>query len=484
MKSLLIPILVVTSLSAQVSPPTSVPAEDTLTPFTSGDSLNNSRLFLSYSAEKIPIVKFGDYSLELPAGENLTADLTYEHLPNHPATIHLKSSGDPTTQRFEIPNSRFSDRAVDFTPLPGKDFPMGKAFTLLVRFSTTAENGTLTSRAPTEGEWKPKGKTLFLRDGRLTYDIGWVGDLGGGPAVNDGKEHLAAVTTDSEGRATLYLDGKKIAGPEKLSSPDHRKHVFKIGTTATDFAGDFSDGTISQVLYWKRALNRKEIRTLTDGKTTKLNTPDFHWKNPNPSPLNQGPKSKSFNVRVQLSNLKVHQSWIQPLEVSDHAALIRAWGKDSLQRGQKIYRKLCITCHGDERNEGSIPIALKFHEGRFKNGADPYRMFQTLTKGYGTMMPMPQYSTRQKYDVIHYIRSQFLAKSNPTQLTEISDGYLHKLPLGQSLVKEQETTESIPPYKMMDFGNVLFGTYQIEPGPIDENVNIAQKGIAIRLDPG
>jgi hypothetical protein len=36
----------------------------------------------------------------------------------------------------------------------------------------------------------------------------------------------------------------------------------------------------------------------------------------------------------------------------------------------------------------------------------------------------------------------------------------------------------------MDFGNVLFWTYQIEPGPLDTNVNIAQKGIAIRLDAG
>ena len=38
--------------------------------------------------------------------------------------------------------------------------------------------------------------------------------------------------------------------------------------------------------------------------------------------------------------------------------------------------------------------------------------------------------------------------------------------------------ESVPPYRRMDFGPALFWTYQIEPG------NIAQKGIAIRLDVG
>jgi hypothetical protein len=38
--------------------------------------------------------------------------------------------------------------------------------------------------------------------------------------------------------------------------------------------------------------------------------------------------------------------------------------------------------------------------------------------------------------------------------------------------------ENLPPYKRMDFGPALFWTYQIEPA------NIAQKGLAIRLDEG
>ena len=53
-----------------------------------------------------------------------------------------------------------------------------------------------------------------------------------------------------------------------------------------------------------------------------------------------------------------------------------------------------------------------------------------------------------------------------------------------TLVEESKAAKRPPQYELMDFGNVLFGTYQIEPGPTDENVNIAQKGIAIRLDPG
>lgn len=40
------------------------------------------------------------------------------------------------------------------------------------------------------------------------------------------------------------------------------------------------------------------------------------------------------------------------------------------------------------------------------------------------------------------------------------------------------SSKTLPPYRRMDFGSMLFWTYQIEPG------NIAQKGIAIRLDDG
>ena len=47
-----------------------------------------------------------------------------------------------------------------------------------------------------------------------------------------------------------------------------------------------------------------------------------------------------------------------------------------------------------------------------------------------------------------------------------------------SLATIGSAAESLPPYRRMDFGPALFWTYQIEPG------NIAQKGLAIRLDEG
>ena len=482
-------------------PPTSIPLEKTRTSILSKDSSSldygnpatNFRLFLNYTSAKSFSLNLGGHPIELPAGDKSTASLTFEHLPDSPALVHLSTSGDPTIQRIEIPNTLISGGDVAFKPLPGKDFPMDKAFTLMARFKTTAENGTLAAIAPPTGKWEAGGKTLFLKGGKLTYDVGWEGAIGGGKKVNDGKEHIAVLSGTEKGGAALYLDGQEIQSNKNLTSKDKSGHVFKVGSTTHDFAGDFKDGSIEQILFWKRTLSKDEIKLMAQKKVDQINTPDFHWKKPGRTqPAAERELLTTFTHAgypttisvTKTPGLTFHQAWIQPLEVSDHKALVADWGKDSFNRGQKIYQQLCITCHGTVEKEGSIPIALKFHEGKFKNGKDPYRMWQTINKGYGMMMPMPQFSTRQKYDVIHYIREEFLAKHNKGELTKIDDDYLNALPRGISGIEEKESKKTPPPYDMMDFGNYLFWTYQIEPGPLNEQVNIAQKGLAIRLDDG
>ena len=72
-----------------------------------------------------------------------------------------------------------------------------------------------------------------------------------------------------------------------------------------------------------------------------------------------------------------------------------------------------MTCHGTVEQEGSLPTATKFHQDSLKNGVDPFRMYQTLTRGYGMMVPQPQYSAAEKYAVIQYIRESFLKTQNP-----------------------------------------------------------------------
>jgi len=504
MKSSLVSSLLVFNLAiaqGQDAPPTSIPLEKTKTSLLSNDPSSlrhekpatNFRLHLNYSAKNNFKLMLGSHGIELPSGGNRTADVSFEHLPNSPALAHLTLSGDPVTQRIEIPNSTVSDGKTAFKPLPGKDFPMDRAFTLMARFKTTHPNGTLAAITSAKNKWERGGKTLFIRGGLLTYDVGWEGAVRASPKVNDGREHLAVVTSTDEGEVSLYLDGKLYEKNKSLTSKDKPGHVFKIGSTARDFGRDFRDGSIDQVLFWKRALPVKDIRLMSEKKTDQLNTPDFHWKpvagasSPEAKTLIQSESHPGYATTISIPEtpgLVIKKAWMQPLKVSDHKDIISKWDKDAFNRGKQIYQQLCVTCHGTPEKEGSIPIALKFHEGNFKNGKDPYRMWQTINKGYGMMMPMPQYSTRQKYDVIHYIREEFLAKHNKGELTKVDDDYLNSLPRGISGIEEKESKKTPPPYEMMDFGNHLFWTYQIEPGPLNEDVNIAQKGLAIRLDDG
>jgi putative heme-binding domain-containing protein len=99
----------------------------------------------------------------------------------------------------------------------------------------------------------------------------------------------------------------------------------------------------------------------------------------------------------------------------DHAGLLRSLDGDALRRGEKIYARVCANCHGTLEAPGSLPTSLRFAEGKFRNGNDPFAMYQTLTRGFGLMAAQGWMVPRQKYDVIHYIRETYLKGRNPSQ---------------------------------------------------------------------
>ena len=179
----------------------------------------------------------------------------------------------------------------------------------------------------------------------------------------------------------------------------------------------------------------------------------------------------------------------------DHAGIIGAWNSGSLARGREIYQQVCHACHGDLNVAGSIPNALRFGQGKFQHGADPYTMYQTLTRGWRMMTPQVQLVPLEKYDVIHYIREAFLKEHNRGEWREVSADYLAALPKGASRGPKPIKRE---PWREMDYGNFLLGTFEImrdarraAPPPagslrdyVPPDANIAYKAIALRLDPG
>ena len=66
---------------------------------------------------------------------------------------------------------------------------------------------------------------------------------------------------------------------------------------------------------------------------------------------------------------------------------------------QRLDNRLCINCHGTHDKPGSLPTSLRFAAGKFKNDNDPYTMYQTLSRGFGMMIPQTWMVPQQKYDV-------------------------------------------------------------------------------------
>ena len=363
-------------------------------------------------------------------------------------------------------------------------FPTGGDFTAYAKFRTRGD-GSLFSKAKPGGKWLADGKVLYLRGGRLVYDIGWHGALRGGPKVNDGKWHEVALVTEGK-KAAVYLDGKPIAENKDFSAEDPAGTRFQIGACARDFGGDF-DGEIANVRFWKRALDTKEVTLAVSGKIDETNTPDFNWTPEgskaaasNETKVIDGYLAHPVTIRASSGDASVYNVKVSQLAEADHERIIRSWDHNSLERGARIYNGLCITCHGNQEIEGSLPTALRFHSGDFKNGADLMGMYQTLTKGYELMMPQPWMTPQQKWDVIHYIRNTFLEPTKHHQFIAVDDEQLAELPRGLGLgpEKPQLFGEDDPKWKKMDYGPVQFWTIQVAPG------NIAYKGIAVRLDEG
>ncbi|MFG0333368.1 MAG: DUF6797 domain-containing protein, partial [Maioricimonas sp. JB049] len=159
----------------------------------------------------------------------------------------------------------------------------------------------------------------------------------------------------------------------------------------------------------------------------------------------------------------------------DHAGLIASRDDEAYQRGEAIYQRLCANCHGTPDQPGTLPTSRTLHSEPLRNGSDPYAMYQTLTRGFGMMVPQHWMVPRQKYDVIHFIREAYLKSRNPSQYYDVTQDYLAGLPSGDSFGPEPSKFE---PWSAMDYGPSLVNTYEFGTG----GENIAYKGIAVQLD--
>ncbi len=182
----------------------------------------------------------------------------------------------------------------------------------------------------------------------------------------------------------------------------------------------------------------------------------------------------------------------------DHAGIIADLGPAAYERGSRIYNSICIDCHGNQEMEGSIPLSTKFWNQKIRSGSDAYSMYQTVTRGFGSMPPQITLTPQEKYDVIYFIQESFIRNENSDEYVQATPGYLKEIPKGSNRGPE---IKPYHPWSDMDYGNFFMNTYELvdeetgleryhSPGPSpfkDEDYlknNFAYKGIAVRLDEG
>ena len=84
---------------------------------------------------------------------------------------------------------------------------------------------------------------------------------------------------------------------------------------------------------------------------------------------------------------------------------------------------------------------------------------------------------QQKYDLIHYIREAYFKSDNPLAYARVDRAYLDQLPKGTS---RGPASVDLEPWNVMDYGPSMSATLEVG----NDGLNIAYKGIAIRLDAG
>ncbi|MGA1237866.1 MAG: DUF6797 domain-containing protein, partial [Limisphaerales bacterium] len=116
-----------------------------------------------------------------------------------------------------------------------------------LRFKTKTD-GTLIAETQPSGLWIPNGKSLFIRNGKLNFDVGWVGCITGSRTVTDDQWHHAALVWSKNNESiTLFLDGSPDAQGKLAPSAPLSGAALQIGYTnpnfpaTTGFTGIISD---------------------------------------------------------------------------------------------------------------------------------------------------------------------------------------------------------------------------------------------------
>ncbi len=169
----------------------------------------------------------------------------------------LSSGGEESTAA----GARRLDGTTSLEIAGSKSFNLtDEDFTISARIRTK-KGGTILARAPARGNWAPDAVALFVRNGRVCFDVGWVGVVVSKRRVDDGEWHDVAATFDqATGRIQLYVDGEADSGKELQAKNNPSGHVVRIGFASPDFPKPSAfSGSIREVRLYQRRLDAAQL---------------------------------------------------------------------------------------------------------------------------------------------------------------------------------------------------------------------------------
>jgi hypothetical protein len=214
-----------------------------------------------------------DRDLVLQVVQQERAEISHSDGAVHFGTPNIKESKPIATEAVTFDGRTFVEVA------DSKPFDMtGNDFTITARVKTRG-NGTIFAIAKPDSDWVPNGQTLFIRDGRLTFDIGWVGAVASKKKINDGKWHdVAAVWTKFNQQLQLFVDGKPDGKGKLAAKAVLPGSVIRLGFTSPNFPGpdSFLTGELAEARFYQKSLAKelKSSESLADAASDLV----AHWK--------------------------------------------------------------------------------------------------------------------------------------------------------------------------------------------------------------
>ncbi len=164
----------------------------------------------------------------------------------------------------------YQNRALEFegqtrgTVSGGAELDLHGSDVTVSAWVATQNDGTLLAKTRATGAWVADGKSFFIRDGKLCFDVGWVGAVSGKTVITDGAWHHVAFTYDATTATTeLFVDGQfenKAVLRAKSAPSDH---ALQLGFTAPNFpATPWLHAKLDELRIYTRKLDHREIAAL------------------------------------------------------------------------------------------------------------------------------------------------------------------------------------------------------------------------------